>query len=328
MKSGTTEIYRYEIPGGQYSNLKPQVESFGLGEKFDEVKLMYKKVNDMLGDIIKVTPSSKMVGDMAIFMVANGLTPENIYEKGKNLDYPDSVISFFKGMMGQPEGGFNEKLQKIVLKDEKPITKRAGLYIDPFDFEKDKKDLEDKYKMEFDEKDIVSHALYPKVFEEYIDYRKTKGNFTYMDTPTFFEGINEKETVEVPIEEGKILIIKLIEKGRLEKDGYRNFTYEVNGNRREVKVFDESAKITEREEDNLSVADPNNDKEIGASIPGRVVKVLVKENDKVSVNDPLVVVEAMKMETNILSKSEGIVKSILIKENDTIDTDQLLIVLE
>ena len=182
--------------------------------------------------------------------------------------------------------------------------------------------------MEFDEKDIISHALYPKVFEEYIDYRKTKGNFTYMDTPTFFEGINEKETVEVPIEEGKILIIKLIEKGRLEKDGYRNFTYEVNGNRREVKVFDESAKITEREEDNLSVADPNNDKEIGASIPGRVVKVLVKENDKVSVNDPLVVVEAMKMETNILSKSEGIVKSILIKENDTIDTDQLLIVLE
>ena len=182
--------------------------------------------------------------------------------------------------------------------------------------------------MEFDEKDIVSHALYPKVFEDYIDYRKTKGNFTYMDTPTFFEGINEKETVEVPIEEGKILIIKLIEKGRLEKDGYRNFTYEVNGNRREVRVFDESAKITEREEDNLSVADPNNDKEIGASIPGRVVKVLVKENDKVSVNDPLVVVEAMKMETNILSKSEGIVKSILIKENDTIDTDQLLIVLE
>lgn len=328
LKSGTTEIYRYEIPGGQYSNLKPQVESFGLGEKFDEVKLMYKKVNDMLGDIIKVTPSSKMVGDMAIFMVANGLTPENIYEKGKNLDYPDSVISFFKGMMGQPEGGFNEKLQKIVLKDEKPITKRAGLYIDPFDFEKDKKDLSDKYKMEFDEKDIISHALYPKVFEDYLDYRKTKGNFTYMDTPTFFEGINEKETVEVPIEEGKILIIKLIEKGRLEKDGYRNFTYEVNGNRREVRVFDESAKITEREEDNLSVADPNNDKEIGASIPGRVVKVLVKENDKVSVNDPLVVVEAMKMETNILSKSEGIVKSILIKENDTIDTDQLLIVLE
>ena len=137
LKSGTTEIYKYEIPGGQYSNLKPQVESFGLGHKFKEVKEMYKDVNQMVGDIIKVTPSSKMVGDMSIFMVQNDLTPENIYEKGANLDYPDSVVTYFKGMMGQPYGGFPEKLQKIVLKDEKPITVRPGKLLDPEDYEAD-----------------------------------------------------------------------------------------------------------------------------------------------------------------------------------------------
>lgn len=136
MKSGTTEIYKYEIPGGQYSNLKPQVDSFGLSDKFGEVKTMYKEVNEMLGDIVKVTPSSKMVGDMAIFMVQNSLTKENIYEKGKNLTFPDSVVTYFSGMMGQPEGGFPKDLQKLVLKDEKPITVRPGTLLEDEDFDK------------------------------------------------------------------------------------------------------------------------------------------------------------------------------------------------
>ncbi len=136
LKSGSAEIYKYEIPGGQYSNLKPQVESFGLGHKFEEVKEMYKKVNEMLGDIIKVTPSSKVVGDLAIFMVKNDLTPENIYEKAEKMAFPDSAVSYFKGMMGQPMGGFPEKLQKLVLKGEDPITCRPGEMLPPEDFEK------------------------------------------------------------------------------------------------------------------------------------------------------------------------------------------------
>ncbi len=146
LKSGSAEIYKYEIPGGQYSNLKPQVESFGLGHKFEEVKEMYKKVNEMLGDIIKVTPpSSKVVGDLAIFMVQNDLTPENIYEKAEKMAFPDSAVSYFKGMMGQPMGGFPEKLQKLVLKGEEPITCRPGEMLPPEDFEKIREHLKEKH---------------------------------------------------------------------------------------------------------------------------------------------------------------------------------------
>ena len=163
LKSGSAEIYKFEIPGGQYSNLKPQVESFGIGHKFNSVKKMYKKVNDMLGDIIKVTPSSKMVGDMAIFMVQNDLTPENIYDKAANMAFPDSVVAYFKGMMGQPEGGFPERLQKLVLKGEEPITVRPGELLEPEDFDKISKYLEEKYKFKASRKDMLSYALYPDV---------------------------------------------------------------------------------------------------------------------------------------------------------------------
>ena len=161
LKSGSAEIYKFEIPGGQYSNLKPQVESFGLGDRFDDVKQMYKEVNKMMGDIIKVTPSSKMVGDMAIFMVQNDLTPENIYEKATNMAFPDSVVSYFKGMMGQPEGGFPEKLQKLVLKGEEPITVRPGELLPPEDFEAIEKHLQEKYKFTPTKKQVLSSALYP-----------------------------------------------------------------------------------------------------------------------------------------------------------------------
>jgi len=154
MKSGSAEIYKYEIPGGQYSNLKPQVESFGLGHRFNDVKEMYKKVNDMVGDIVKVTPSSKMVGDMAIFMVKNDLTPENIYEKAKNMAFPDSVVSYFKGMMGQPEWGFPERLQKLVLKDVEPIMVRPGELLPNEDFEKIEKYLKEKYRYNPSRKDV------------------------------------------------------------------------------------------------------------------------------------------------------------------------------
>ena len=160
LKAGTTEIYKYEIPGGQYSNLKPQVESFGLGQQFEDVKAMYKTVNDMLGDIVKVTPSSKAVGDMAIFMVQNDLTPENIYEKAKDIDFPDSIVAYFEGMMGQPEGGFPEKLQKLVLKDKQPITCRPGELLPDEDFDKIKAYLRETYGIEGNDQEALSYALY------------------------------------------------------------------------------------------------------------------------------------------------------------------------
>lgn len=327
LKSGTTEIYKYEIPGGQYSNLKPQVESFGLGSKFKEVKEMYKGVNDMLGDIVKVTPSSKMVGDMAIFMVQNELSPEDIVEKGKDLTYPDSVVSYFQGMMGQPEGGFPEDLQKIVLKGEEPITVRAGELLEPQNFAADRAYLKEKYDINPTQQDLIAYALYPKVFEDFVKFRKEKGDLSHMDSAIFFHGLNEGETREVQIEEGKILIVKLVEIGKIDETGNRNLTFEVNGNRREIKVFDETSAVTVK--DNfVQMADPSNKMEIGASIPGSVVKLLVAEGDKVEENQPLMIVEAMKMETNLVSKASGTVETIVVKEGDMVESGQLLITLK
>lgn len=244
MKSGTTEIYKYEIPGGQYSNLKPQVESFGLGHKFKDVKEMYKRVNEMVGDIVKVTPSSKMVGDFAIFMVQNELTPENILEKGKNLDYPDSVMTYFRGMMGQPYGGFPEDLQEMILKGESPITKRPGELLEDEDFDKIKRHLEDKG-ISPSEEDIISSALYPKVFDDYLDYIKENGEVTRIGSDVFFHGLMEGESTEISLEEGKTLIVTLIEVGKLLEDGTRNLTFEINGSRRTIKIKDETVKAGE-----------------------------------------------------------------------------------
>lgn len=288
---------------------------------------MYKSVNDMLGDIVKVTPSSKMVGDMAIFMVQRELTPENIVEKGRQLDYPDSVVSYFKGMMGQPEGGFPEDLQKIVLKGEEPIRVRPGELLEDHDFEKDRKYLKEKYDFEASDKDLIASALYPKVFEEYLKYRKEKGDFSHMDSAIFFHGLNEGQTGEVELEEGKILIVTLVEIGKLDEKGYRTLTFEVNGNRREIKVFDQTAQV-QVQDDFVQMADPDNDHEIGASIPGSVVKLLVKEGDRVEKNQALMVVEAMKMETNLVSNTSGVIDTIIVKEGDMVESGQLLITLK
>lgn len=329
LKSGSTEIYKYEIPGGQYSNLKPQVESFGLGHKFDEVKEMYKKVNQMLGDIIKVTPSSKVVGDMAIFMVQNELTPENIYEKGKNMAFPDSIVSYFKGMMGQPIGGFPEKLQKLVLKGEKPITCRPGELLPEEDFEKIKEHLKEKYKIDPTEKDAISYALYPGVYEGYLDFLKEYGDLSKMGSDIFFHGLYEGETCEIEIEEGKTLIIQLSQIGKVDSKGNRTIVFEINGNRREIKIKDKSSlMVSNNTEDNVKLADSSNKKHIGASIPGSVIKVLVNKGDEIKEGDSLLVIEAMKMETNVASSLDGVVKNILVKEGEQVESGQLLIELE
>lgn len=329
LKSGSTEIYKYEIPGGQYSNLKPQVESFGLGHRFNEIKEMYKTVNNMLGDIVKVTPSSKMVGDLAIFMVQNNLTPENIAEKGKELAFPDSVVSYFKGMMGQPEWGFPEDLQKVVLKGEEPITCRPGELLPPEDFDYITEGLKKYFNVKPSKKDIISYALYPDVFTDYLKYVKENGDLSRMNSDIFFHGLAEGEIAEVEITEGKTMIIKLIEIGRkLDEEGYRTLHFEVNGNRREIRIKDRvsvqaSTKIAETQMANVD--DPL---EIGSSIPGTVLKVLVKEGDKIKENDSLVVIEAMKMETNITAATSGIVDSVLVKEGKQVKSGELLIKLK
>ncbi len=327
LKSGTAEIYKYEIPGGQYSNFKPQVESFGLGHRFSEVKEMYKTVNDMLGDIIKVTPTSKVVGDFAIFMVQNDLDPENIYEKAKDMAFPDSVVSYFKGMMGQPMGGFPEKLQKLVLKGEEPIKGRAGELLEDEDFEKIKEELKNKFNIEGNMQETLSYALYPKVFEDYIKDIEENGDLSRIKSDIFFHGLREGETGEVEIEEGKILVIKLVEIGPIDNKGYRTLYFEINDSRRTVKVFDKASNVVIAS-DEIKMADPDDKRDIGSNIPGTVAKILVKVGDNIKKNQLLAVVEAMKMETQITSSVDGKVDAILSKEGSRIESGQLLIRLE
>lgn len=327
LKSGTTEIYKYEIPGGQYSNLKPQVESFGLGHKFKDVKEMYKRVNEMVGDIVKVTPSSKMVGDFAIFMVQNELTPENILDNGKNLDYPDSVMTYFRGMMGQPYGGFPKDLQDMILKGEKPITKRPGQLLPDEDFDAIKKHLEDKG-IKPNEEDLISSALYPKVFDDYIDYIKENGEVTRIGSDVFFHGLMEGESTEISLEEGKTLIVSLIEVGKLLENGTRNLTFEINGSRRTINIKDETVKSGEISSEEKIYADPKNEREVGSSIPGKIVKVIVSEGEKVKKGDKLFIAEAMKMETNIVANIDGKVKDIFVREGDMVESGELLLSFE
>ena len=325
LKSGTTEIYKYEIPGGQYSNLKPQVDSFGLSDKFGEVKEMYKEVNEMLGDIVKVTPSSKMVGDMAIFMVQNSLNKDNIYEKGQNLTFPDSAITYFSGMMGQPEGGFPERLQKMVLKDTKPITVRPGTLLEDEDFDAIAKHLETNFGYKPTMRECLSYALYPKVYE---DYRKSLieyGDLSHMNSDVFFHGLKVGETSEVEIEDGKILIITLLEISKMDNEGYVKLSFEINGNRRDIKIYDNDFGESNTDIIVTKYADPNDNMEIGASIPGNILKVYVKEGDTVKTGQSLILVEAMKMETNIVAKEDGIIEEIFTAQGQTVKSGELLI---
>ena len=325
LKSPLTEIYRYEIPGGQYSNLRPQVVSLGLGHRFDEVREMFCTVNKMLGDIVKVTPSSKMVGDLAIFMVQNDLTPENIVERGKNLAFPDSVVSYFEGMMGQPAWGFQPAgLQEVVLKGKKPITCRPGELLPPADFEATRNHLK-KFKEEPTNRDVLSYLFYPKVVEDFFKKREEYGYITRLGSHVFFHGLAVGETNKVNIEDGKTLVIKYLGLGDLDEEGMRTVNFELNGIRRDVKVRDNTMS------ENLALtrmADKTVPGEIGTSIPGSVSKVMVKAGDVVEENQVLAIIEAMKMETSITSPMKGEVKEVLINQGQSVKAGELLIVME
>ena len=324
LKTPVTDIYRYEIPGGQYTNLEPQVISLGLGSRFTEVKEMYKTVNDMLGDLVKVTPSSKMVGDLAIFMVQNDLTPENIVEKGEALTFPDSVVSYFKGMMGQPPCGFPEDIQRVVLKGEEPITCRPGELLDPVDFDAMRKEVE-KFCPNPTMRDVISYCIYPKVVEEFWKHSKEYGYLMRMGSHVFFNGLALGETNKINIEDGKTLVIKYLGLGDANDDGTRNVVFELNGNRRVVSVVDKNAKVTGKV---VVMADPQDKSHTGASIPGMVTKVNVKPGDTVAENQVLAIIEAMKMETSVVARMNGVVDEVFIKEGDNVKAGELLITIK
>ena len=326
MKAPNAEIYKYEIPGGQYSNLLAQVTSMGSADDFESIKALYKDANDLLGIIVKVTPTSKAVGDLAIFMFKNGLTKENILTAGAGLSYPDSVVSYFQGMMGQPYGGFPKELQKIVLKDIEPLTDRPGKSLPPVDFESIKKHLVEKYNYGDKSEEVmnqkaISYALYPKVYEDYCEHFQMYNDVTRLESHVYFYGLRKGEETYLNIGEGKQLLIKYLEEGEPDENGVRTLTFQVNGMLRTVKIQDKNLEI---KADRKLKADKTNPQHLGSSIPGTVGKVLVKEGDAVTENMPLLTVEAMKMETTVVSKITGTVDKIYVQQGDTVSQDDLL----
>ena len=316
-----TEVYQHEMPGGQFSNLRQQAKAVGLGEKWNDIKKMYHDVNMMFGDIVKVTPSSKVVGDMTLFMVQNGLTEKDIYEKGDILNFPQSVVEFFEGRLGIPYQGFPEKLQSIILKGRKPLTERPGKSLAPVDFEAVRKKLAGAgYKHE--DEDINAYCQYEKVFKDYNENIKLYGDVSVLDTPTFFFGMKKNEEIHVEIEKGKDLVITMINISDPDESGMRTITFMFNGVEREIQVQDKSVDmktVTRRK------ADPSKVGDIGATLSGSVVNVLVSPGQKVKKGDDLVVTEAMKMETTITSPIDGTIGEIYVTKGQAIISGDCLL---
>ena len=322
MNAPHSEVYEHEMPGGQYSNLQQQAKAVGLKNRWNEVKKMYRTVNDMFGDVVKVTPSSKIVGDMALFMVQNNLTEEEIFERGSSLDFPDSVVEFFQGNLGQPYQGFPEKLQQIILKGKKAFTTRPGENLPAVNFDSLKEELFEKLNRQVTDFDIISYALYPKVYLDQQRFYEQFGDLSVLDTPTFLYGLRLGEEIKVEIEQGKTLIVKLVSVGEAQKDGTRILYFELNGQRREVVIKDQNVEST------VSVkvkADKGNNNHIGATMPGTVVKTLVSAGDKVKKGDHLMITEAMKMETTVQAPFNGVVERVHVHNGEAIQTGDLLI---
>lgn len=325
MNAPQTEVYLHEMPGGQYSNLQQQAKAVGLSDKWDEVKQMYRKVNMMFGDIVKVTPSSKVVGDMALFMVQNQLTEEDLYEKGDTLSFPDSVVSFFEGQLGQPVGGFPEKLQKIILKGRPAITVCPGQLAPAVDFEKVRNELAEKVGFTPKDEQVLSYLMYPQVFLDYCKAYDQFGEVKLLDTPTFFYGMRLGEKINVEIEKGKVLIIRLDEIGEADEEGNRILFFNLNGQRREIVVNDKSIQstIVHRKK-----AEPTDKNQYGATMSGSVLQVLVKKGDYVKKGDVLMITEAMKMETAIEARFDGVVDHLYVQPGEIIQSGDLLIELK
>ncbi|WP_203246103.1 pyruvate carboxylase [Sporosarcina beigongshangi] len=325
MMSPHSEIYVHEMPGGQYSNLQQQAKAVGLGERWEEVKDMYSRVNLLFGDVVKVTPSSKVVGDMALFMVQNDLDEQSVLVRGKTIDFPESVIEFFEGYIGQPYGGFPEELQKVILKEREAITVRPGELLEDVDFEKLRNELNEKLGRPVTSHEILSYALYPKVFDEYTQTNNLFGDVSVIDTPEFLYGMRLGEEIEVEIEKGKTLMVKLVSIGEPQSDATRVLYFEMNGQPREVIIEDMSVEsVTIRKQK----ADPTNEAHIAATMPGTVLKVAVSKGAKVKKGEHLLITEAMKMETTIQAPFDGIVKDIYVSAGESIATGDLLIELE
>jgi pyruvate carboxylase len=321
-RAASSEVYLHEMPGGQYANLYQQARSLGVADRWHEVGQTYAAVNRMFGDIVKVTPSSKVVGDMALFMLANNLTPEQVLDPNRDLAFPESVVEFFEGKLGQPPGGFPEALQKKVLRGRKPLTHRPGVTLSPADFDAIRADLERKLGRKPTDRDVNSHLMYPKVFADFVEHLRKFSDTSILPTRTFFYGMEPGEEVSVDIEPGKTLIIKFLTVGDAHDDGQRQVFFELNGQPREVQVVDRSVA---KEQAQRVKAEPGNPLHVAAPMPGAVVGVVVSAGEEVAAGQKLLTLEAMKMETTLYAERAGRVAEVLARPHTQVEAGDLLV---
>jgi pyruvate carboxylase len=325
-KSGTGEVYIHEMPGGQYTNLREQAESMGLGQKWPEIARMYADVNMAFGDIVKVTPSSKVVGDLAIYLVSHDMNVGDLENApvDHNLTLPNSVVDMFMGSLGEPEGGWPPKLQRVILRGKEPIKGRPGANLQPVNLEKTAQTVKEQTGSE-SRTDLMSYLMYPNVFLKFAKARDMWGELDVLPTPQFFFGLQKGEEINIELEPGKTLFVRLLTVGDARPDGFRTVFFELNGQPREVEIRDKSLKAIASARHK---ADPAKPGEVGAPIPGAVTILYVKTGQQVKKGDRLLVMEAMKMQSTVYAPAAGTVKKISVNAQDTVEARDLLLTIE
>lgn len=323
LKAGTAEVYEHEIPGGQYSNLRPQAIALGLEHHFEQIKKNYITVNKMFGDIVKVTPSSKVVGDMAMFMTANDLDEDDVMAQGDTLAFPDSVIDLFSGKLGQTEGGFPAELAAKVLKGRTALTQAPGSVLDPVDFDTEFSQFQREFDNGQNELDFLSYKMYPDVFRGYYDHLKEFGEVHYLPTMAFFFGLNQGDEILVKLQRGKTIAIRFIYRSSTDDNGYCRVTFELNGQTRSVQVRDET--VVPKTAAHRKAVESN---EIGSPLMGRLASVMVESGDVVEKDTPIFVIEAMKMETTISAPYASTIKTLHLAAGELVEQGDLIVELE
>jgi pyruvate carboxylase len=321
----TGDLYEHEMPGGQYTNLYQQAKALGLANRWADVCKTYAEVNRLLGDIVKVTPTSKSVGDLALFMVAGDLSAEDVLNGSRKLSFPQSVIDLVGGRMGQPPGGFPQRVIDVVMQGAGTITTRPGDSLPPTDLDAARKKTSQLIEGSATDREVSSYILYPKVYEEFSQHVRSYGEVQGLPTPNFFYGQDPGDEIAVDIEPGKRLIVKYLATGQPYPDGTRTVFFELNGQPREVTVVDRSLEPKTKRRDKAASTNVN---QIGASMPGMVIGVAVKEGDHVQAGHKLVVLEAMKMETSINAPHAGLVTQVMIAAGSQVETGDLLMVID
>jgi pyruvate carboxylase len=322
IRSGASEVYLHEMPGGQYTNLREQAAAMGLGHRWQDVARTYAVVNQLFGDIVKVTPTSKVVGDMALMMVSAGISAEEVIDPKTEIAFPASVVSLFKGEIGQPPGGFPKALQAKILKGEKPLTARAGASLNLCDFITKRVELESRIGRPASETDLASYLMYPQVFTDYAEHDKIYGDVSLLPTPVFFYGMKPLDEISVGLERGQNIIIRYLAVSDADAEGNRSVFFELNGQPRSVKVADKSRVATRKA---AIKANPDKPGHVGAPMPGLIASIAVKAGDKVESGDLLMTLEAMKMETAIGADISGTVANIHVQIGQTVEAKDLLV---